>query len=581
MITTDAQEKIVIPMEVDDLLEEFDDDLPRRPAPFYSAKWFLSFFNIFIIAISLIVLVTTASGAWKYGFSGGKGSDSLPHTSGFGKWDSFDYSDFQSLHAESKGAPDEQVEAEGDTSPPIGSEALLSAAHENEIENHENALIGMHMLGEPELKGKCDFERFEPTGKEGGIRIISGTMGDYGSLYKLLKESGLSANEGAELTKAMGKFLEVTKVRAEDSIRMYLKQEDNSFWFLVYQRSDTTIYHFLKSSESGIDAHKVNFPTQKKWTKAGGEVHGSLFKSVEKAGLDSSIVNHFIEVFGAYINFSEQTREGDTFKVIVSSEWVGKKFMAYDPPQALSYSGVKTGNITAIYYPPDSDNGSYYKPDGMKLKKVLCDVPVTSPRISSPFNPRRMHPILKTIKPHWGTDFAAPTGTPIYAWADGTVKVAKMAGAMGYMVHIEHTGNVETYYGHMHGFAKGIKAAVKVKKGQLIGYIGNTGRSTGPHLHFGMKRGGSWVDPMKYLKVRTTKETPVASSMKEAFFKRAKTMLGLLGQVSIKRAGKEAQQAAKESPKKPAAAAEEKQKKPPAAAAEGKKEGGRWDTEWQ
>ncbi len=567
-----------IPPAIDELLEDYEVKPPPRPSSLYNAKWVFSNIAVFAVTLVLLGTVTSAAGVWKPARLSDEelGLAALPEEAGIGKWDSFEYEDLAALQAE--------PEPEKPISPPIGSE--IEGTPQPEGGEGEHAFIQAappppEDLPVPELKGKCGFESYEPSGRTRGARSIEGTMGKFGALYKLIKEAGLSANEGAGLQKSMEKFLDVKMLRAEDRIKLYTREEDGSFWFLEYVRSETTIFHFLKSSEGGIDAHEVKFPTRKEWAKAGGVVHGSLYRSAVEAGLDGSIVNHFAEVLGAYINFSEQTREGDIFKVITSSEWIGNKFMAYDPPQVVYYKGQKTGEITAILYPPEAEEPTYYKPDGLALKKVLCDVPLTTLRISSPFDLKRKHPVLKVIKPHTGTDFGAPTGTPVYAYAAGTVKVAKNSGPMGNMVHIDHGGGIESYYGHMHGFAKGMAAGVGVKKGQLIGYVGNTGRSTGPHLHFAIKKGGSFVDPMKYLSVRTTKETPIADVLQEGFIKRAKTLLAILNAIPIEDTEPPAAPPPAPKPKQEPVKAKPAGKKP--AGTESKKEGHSkksWDSEW-
>jgi murein DD-endopeptidase MepM/ murein hydrolase activator NlpD len=145
----------------------------------------------------------------------------------------------------------------------------------------------------------------------------------------------------------------------------------------------------------------------------------------------------------------------------------------------------------------------------------------------------RKHPILKVKKPHLGTDFGAPVGTPVMAFDAGVVKDFGMKGAMGNMVHIDHGGGIQTYYGHLHGFAKGLKQGMSVKRGQVIGSVGNTGRSTGPHLHFGLKKNGVFVDPMKYLKITTIKEKPIEEGLRDGFEQRARTLLKMLRAIKV------------------------------------------------
>jgi murein DD-endopeptidase MepM/ murein hydrolase activator NlpD len=561
----DAQARPALTPEIDALLEDYEEPRPRKPSSFFDLRWFILNVATFCIVIGLIVGISAAAGAWKGG-GGSGGSSPLPGATVFGRWDSFEYEHLEALKAE--GAPQGLAPAPG-----VGSEALKPAP------GGEHAFVdtaGAVELESLELKGKCGFESFEPVGIPQGIRLIEGPMSQFGSLYKLQKAAGMSVNEGMLLQKAMEKLVDMKGMRAEDRVRLFVKEDSGAFWFMEYRRSETTIYHFLKTGEGVIDAHEVVFPTRKEWAKAGGEVHGSLYKAVEEQGLEGSIVNFFAEALGAYIDFSEDTRDGDVFKVIASSEWIGKKFMGYDPPQAIYYKGSKAGEITAILFPPDTEEPVYYKPDGLALKKLLAEVPLKTLRVTSGFNLTRMHPILKVIKPHMGTDFGAPTGTPVFAYADGTVVAAQASGAMGNMVRIDHGGGIESYYGHLHAYAKGIKAGVAVKRAQLIAYVGSTGRSTGPHLHFGLKRDGKFVDPMKFLSVRETKETPIEASLAESFTKRAKTLLAILNVIQTEREEEEEEPAAAAEPSAQPAQHPAKPQKAPAKKADNLG----WDEEW-
>ena len=384
-----------------------------------------------------------------------------------------------------------------------------------------------------EVVGRCGYEAEEPTPEMEGLRVVHGTLGSYGSLYGLLQKNGLGPGVIAAVSSALEKVTDPQSMRAEDAFALYIEEATGRFRFLALKRSDTKIYHVVAFESGTVDAHKVTVPTERRWVKAGGAVHGSLFESVRDAGLDGSVVNHFMAILGAYVKFATDTRDGDTFRVVVSGEWLGKQFLSYDPPQIVEYAGQKTGELVAIYYEASPGKGKYYWPDGTSLKRLVAEVPLSTLRITSEFDPGRLHPILKVRKPHNGTDFGAPPGTPVLAFDGGVVKVFGLKGPMGNMVHIDHGGGVQTYYGHLSGFAKGLKVGGKVAKGQTIGYVGDTGRSTGPHLHFSLKKNGVFVDPMKYLKVTTIKESPIESALRQGFEQRARTLLGMIKAIEV------------------------------------------------
>jgi len=507
---------------LDVLLEETEDEIPVIPRRRFSWRWVMLVLAgagiVGLVALVVLVIVPAVRGL---GGDGRSPIEALRASAGMeeekeegGRWDRL-------FDIEEKPSP---------TGPDIiGGEAGIPAEETDGLLAPEPEAV--MPLGKAE--GKCGYESEEPGPETAGFRLVHGTMGTYGSLYALLQRNGIGPNAIAEITSVLEKVTDPKAVRAEDTFRLYIEESSGKMKFLELRRSDTKIYHVLAFETGTIDAHKVTVPTERKWVKAGGVVKGSLFASTQEAGLDGSIVNEFMAIFGAYAKFQSDTREGDTFRVIVSGEWLGKKFLEYDPPQILEYNGQKTGKLLAIYYESSPGKGKYYWPDGTSLKRLVADVPLETLRITSAFDPKRMHPVLKVRKPHLGTDFGAPTGTPVMAFDDGTVKTFGTKGAIGNMVQLDHGGGINTYYGHLSGFAKGLKVGMKVKRGQIVGFVGNTGRSTGPHLHFGLKKGKAFVDPMKYLKVTTIKEKPIKESLAEGFQKRAKTLHSMLKAIKV------------------------------------------------
>lgn len=230
-----------------------------------------------------------------------------------------------------------------------------------------------------------------------------------------------------------------------------------------------------------------------------GTINSSLAATMRDAGVPQSIIGNFINIFAYKVNFRSDIKAGDSFKVY------------YDRKTAPDGKVVKNGNILyaelvlgkknkiALYrYKDSSGNVDYYDEKGLALKRTLVRKPLefTSARISSRFGWRR-HPILKQRILHSGVDYAAPMGSRIYASGDGVVQRAQWAGGYGRYIVIRHNSEYSTGYAHMSGFARGIKPGVRVKQGQVIGYVGSTGRSTGPHLHFEVIKNGKKVDPLK------------------------------------------------------------------------------------
>lgn len=227
-----------------------------------------------------------------------------------------------------------------------------------------------------------------------------------------------------------------------------------------------------------------------------GEIDGNLSSVMNRKGVPMRVISNFINIFSYSVDFKRDLQKGDSFEIVYESQ--------VTPDGTL----VKSGNILyaglvlrnqkiALYRFKDSKgNVGYYSAKGQALKKTLDRKPLAArnARISSPFG-KRYHPILRKHKIHWGVDYAAPSGTPIYAGGDGVVQVAKYNGSYGYYIKIRHNSEFSTAYGHMSRFAKGIRPGVRVTQGQVIAYVGSTGRSTGPHLHYEVIQNGRRVNP--------------------------------------------------------------------------------------
>ncbi len=244
------------------------------------------------------------------------------------------------------------------------------------------------------------------------------------------------------------------------------------------------------------EAEQQELKTENKVVK--GIIHSSLAAAMSNAGVPSNIVSNFTNVFRYKVNFRSGIREGDTFKVLFDRKMTadGRVFKNGN----ILYAELQLGkNKIALYrYKDSSGNIDYYDEKGLALKRGLVRKPLefSSARISSRFGWRR-HPILKQRILHSGVDYAAPTGSRIYASGDGVVTRAQWVGGYGRYVTIRHNSEYSTGYAHMSGFARGIKPGVRVKQGQVIGFVGSTGRSTGPHLHFEVIKNGKKVDPLK------------------------------------------------------------------------------------
>ena len=235
----------------------------------------------------------------------------------------------------------------------------------------------------------------------------------------------------------------------------------------------------------------------------GGRIDSSLYGAVKAAGEDGALVSFFVDVFAYDIDFYNDTRDGDTFKVIVEKEYKDQEFLRYRRILAAEYSG-NAGTFHAFYWASGAKDaagadkpGRYYDELGQSVEKSMLKTPLKFARVSSGFNPRRMHPVLHTVKGHFGTDFACPVGTPVWAAADGVISQIGPNKGAGNMITIRHDNGLVSIYMHLSKFTPGLKVGTRVAAKTVIALSGNTGLSTGPHLHFAVKQNGSWVDFMK------------------------------------------------------------------------------------
>ena len=259
---------------------------------------------------------------------------------------------------------------------------------------------------------------------------------------------------------------------------------------------------------------------------AKGEINSSLFLSAQQAGLSHNLTMQMANIFGYDVDFAREIRKGDSFEVLFEELHVGDKRVGTNNILAARFTN--RGKVfTAVRFTDKNGNSSYYRADGTSMRKAFIRTPVELARISSRYNPNRRHPVLKTVRPHRGVDYAAATGTPIRATGDGRVVHAGRKGGYGNTVVLKHGQKYQTLYAHMSRFAKGLKVGDNVSQGQVIGYVGTTGLSTGPHLHYEFLVNGTHVDP---LNAKLPVADPVPQAERTAFMALSNRLMAKLDQ---------------------------------------------------
>ena len=249
------------------------------------------------------------------------------------------------------------------------------------------------------------------------------------------------------------------------------------------------------ATDAGWEIRRAETRPDVRIAAVAGEVRRSLFEAVEAMGESPQLVLELVEIFSSDFDFTADTRSGDRFRLLVEKRYAGEQFVDYG--QVLVAQYLSDGRIlTGVGFEPAGGRVAYYDLDGRSLKKTFLKSPLEFTRITSGFTYARPHPILGGVRPHLAVDYAAPVGTPVRAVADGTVTAAGWNGGNGIQVQLRHHAGYETVYNHLARLAPGVRAGARVTQRQVIGYVGSTGLSTGPHLDYRVAKNGRFVNPL-------------------------------------------------------------------------------------
>ncbi|MFQ5428493.1 MAG: peptidoglycan DD-metalloendopeptidase family protein [Thermodesulfobacteriota bacterium] len=333
------------------------------------------------------------------------------------------------------------------------------------------------------------------------------------TFYGVMRGFDLSPQEIRKLTKAARPFYRLSRLR-QGSVVSVLTREDrvvkvlykiNPFEVLVLEKDGEAKY--------GYKAVKRELPREVRLKKGSGVIESSLYRAAMEADVPPAVVLSLSDVFAWDVDFNTDMREGDTFKVLYEQIYVEGEFVENG---AVRGAEVTSGgrDYKAIYYKDSRGRSGYYDLNGRSLRKMLMKSPLRYRRISSYFSNRRYHPILKKYRAHHGIDYAAPRGTPVEAAGSGKVTFAGWKSGYGRFVTIKHSNGYSTGYGHFSKIRKGIRRGARVEQGDVIGYVGSTGISTGPHLHYEVRKGKRLINP---LRIKGNPAKAVSGAEKAAF----------------------------------------------------------------
>jgi murein DD-endopeptidase MepM/ murein hydrolase activator NlpD len=344
-------------------------------------------------------------------------------------------------------------------------------------------------------------------------RWVEGEVAPGDSLIKILRREGLTVQEADEVIRALGDVEAIKTIREGQTYRIRFDDAGKLMEF-VFQVSQTTQVRAMRAADGTLTGDSTEASTKLEEVEIGGTIDSSLYASIKSSGEQTQLVAFFVDVFAYDLNFYVDTHAGDRYRMIVEKELLNGQFLRYGKVLAAEYSG-QAGTFRAFHWkPPKAKEGRYFDEKGRAVEKTFLKTPLKYARVSSRFNPRRMHPVLHRRRGHFGVDYAAPTGTPIWAAASGLITFRGRKGGAGNCVMIKHDNGYATTYMHMSKFRKGQAVGRRVRQKDVIGYVGMTGLATGPHLHFSVKKGGRHVDP---LKMKMSRGAPIARADREEF----------------------------------------------------------------
>jgi len=335
------------------------------------------------------------------------------------------------------------------------------------------------------------FNNLEPKYKKVKHKINSGETFD-----KILSNYSIDRKEIIKIKETLNKKINLNKLNPNQTIQFSLDKTNNKIVEFIYQISNTEKIYLSRNIEKDIFSEEIiSIKLDKKIVYNENLILQSLYKSATDQGIPANIIIEFARVYGFQVDFQRDIKKQDKFQVMYEI-YLNQKKEIIETGEILFANLKLSGQDNSLYYFDKEGSEGHYDKNGRSVKKALMKTPINGARLSSPFGMRK-HPIDGFNKMHKGTDFAAPMGTPIMASGDGVVKKAGWCGGGGNCIKIKHNSKYETVYAHMSKFARGIKAGVRVKQGQTIGYVGSTGKSTGPHLHYEVIINGKKVNSQK------------------------------------------------------------------------------------
>ena len=358
----------------------------------------------------------------------------------------------------------------------------------------------------------------EPRYKKYNHKIKSGETFD-----KILSKYSIEKEEIIAIKKSLSKKFNINKLNTNQKIEIILDKTNNKIKEFIFKISNTEkIYLSKNSDELKFNEKILSIKLDKKIIYKENMILQSLYKAATDQNIPPNTIIEFARIYGFQVDFQRDIRKEDRFQIMYEV-FIDENKKIIETGEIFFANLILSGQDNSLYYFDKENLEGHYNKNGKSVQKALMKTPINGARLSSSYGMRK-HPIDGFNKMHRGTDFAAPKGTPIMASGNGIVKKAGWCGGGGNCIKIKHNSTYETVYAHMSKFARGIKKGVRVKQGQTIGYVGSTGKSTGPHLHYEVIVNGKKVNSQK-LKLPSGK---VLKGKDRKYFETAKIKLDVL-----------------------------------------------------
>ncbi len=334
--------------------------------------------------------------------------------------------------------------------------------------------------------------RIKDAKSKAGMRVIEGTIGT-APFLRAIQKAGVDKKQAYRVYTALKGMRNLDRCKKSDAFAALVERSSKRIKAFEYIVSKEEIYQAKENSAQLLQGKKLDLKIERVQRSGGFTLEaGKIDDAAERAGLERGMAKALAKTLSGHMSI-EELKRGDRIRVVAQEVTVLGEFARYSGVEAMELLR-KDEKPLRIYYFRGSGSKGYFDNSGRSPYEGGWRKPVKGAPVTSKYNPKRMHPVLKKVMPHTGTDFGAPAGTPVGASSYGTVSFLGYAGASGNLVKIEHFNDIETGYAHLSRFAEGLKVGDKVKRLQVIGYVGSTGRSTGPHLHFTAKKKGKFFD---------------------------------------------------------------------------------------